>query len=81
MTARPDETARIDRGSFPESASILDPMALAKVVAADYEVSAPLRCQLVSRGMNDACHSFSWYGSSGSWLSIAKTEVDGLSSG
>ena len=54
MTARPDETARIDRGSFPVSASILDPGALANVIAADYEISAPRRCQLVSRGMNDA---------------------------
>ncbi len=53
MTARPEETVRINRGSFPVSTSILDPIALARVVASDYELSGPLRCQLVSHAMND----------------------------
>ena len=40
MTSRPEETVTINRGSFPVSASTLDPVALAKIVAADYVISA-----------------------------------------
>jgi len=42
--------------AFPVVQSVLDPAALEKAVAALYNLAQPVRCRLVSRGMNDIYH-------------------------